>query len=110
MGSTGLAHSTLGFAAAVTVAVPGEITLYVVVTELVTLLAPPHAVGIYHGAFGSTFGASVILAPLLAGWAMSQGGNSAAGLSIVACGGCGALLCLPLHFAMRGRQPRDGCA
>lgn len=106
MGSTGVAHTTVAYSVAVAVAVPGEIALYIVATELVTLIAPEGAIGTYHGAFGSVFAGAVVIAPLLAGGAMSLGGNSLAGLAVVACGVIAAVLCLPLDAALRAwRSP-----
>jgi MFS family permease len=105
MGCTGLMHSTLGYSLAVACSVPGEIALYVVATELVTLLSPPGAVGRYHGVFGATFASAIILAPLLTGWALSAGGAETAGISTLACGTAGALLCLPLRAAFTSHRP-----
>lgn len=112
MGSAGFAHTTVAYSTAVAVSVPGEIALYIVATEVVTLIAPPHAIGTYHGAFGSTFASSVIAAPLLAGGAMALGGNRLAGLAVVACGLLATLLCLPLAAALRapGRPAAAGDA
>ncbi|SFF74526.1 Major Facilitator Superfamily protein [Actinacidiphila alni] len=100
MGSAGLAQSTVGFSLAVTAGVPGEIALYIVATEIVTVIAPPFAIGTYHGAFGAVFAGAVVLAPLLAGWSMAVGGNALAGAAVVACGAAGALLCIPLRAAL----------
>jgi MFS family permease len=107
MGSAGFAHTTVAYSTAVAVSVPGEVALYIVATEIVTLIAPSHAIGTYHGAFGSTFAGSVIAAPLLAGGAMALGGNRLAGLAVMVCGLLATLLCLPLAVALRAPRRAD---
>ncbi|WP_413754799.1 MFS transporter [Streptomyces sp. MMBL 11-3] len=96
MGSAGLTSHPVGYAAAVVIAVPGEIIAFVAAANVVNLIAPDHARGLYAGIWGTTLAVAVIGAPLLASWALHVGGHAAVALVLTACGGVGGAVCLPL--------------
>jgi MFS family permease len=104
MGSAGLTSHPVGYAAAVTVAVPGEIIAFVAAANIVNLIAPAHSRGLYAGIWGTTLAVAVIGAPLLAGWALDAAGHAGVALALTACGVAGAAVCLPLA-ALVHRHP-----
>ncbi|NUU21287.1 MAG: MFS transporter [Streptomycetaceae bacterium] len=105
MGAAGFADATWAYGVAVLVAVPGEVAWYVAAGEMVDVIAPARARGTYHGLWGTCFAASAIVAPLVTGWALDVGGGPSAGAVILLCGLAGALLCMPLHRAVRRTRP-----
>ncbi|WP_327357712.1 MFS transporter [Streptomyces sp. NBC_01304] len=96
MGSAALASTTLEYSLAVMLAVPGEIIFFVCADNILNLIAPASARGIYHGAWGTTLAGAVIVAPAMTAWALGHGGKSLAAASIFTAGLLGAALCLPL--------------
>ncbi|WP_308013499.1 MFS transporter [Streptomyces beigongshangae] len=101
MGSAGLTSHPVGYAAAVVSAVPGEIIAFVAAANIVNLIAPAHARGLYAGIWGTTLAVAVIGAPLMADWALSTGGHPGVALALTACGLVGAAACLPLGVLVR---------
>jgi MFS family permease len=67
-GLTAFADSIPAFAATVLVWTIGEIGLNAVGPALVADIAPPHLRGRYNGAFGTAWGASALLGPLVGTW------------------------------------------
>jgi MFS family permease len=65
---TAFAHSVPAFAATVVVWTVGEIGLNAVGPALVAEIAPPHLRGRYNGAFGTAWGASALLGPVVGTW------------------------------------------
>ncbi|MFE9687630.1 MFS transporter [Streptomyces sp. NPDC006285] len=104
MGSAGLTSHPVGYAAAVVIAVPGEIIAFVAAANVVNLIAPAHSRGLYAGIWGTTLAVAVIGAPLLAGWALHTTGHGGVTLALTACGVTGAAACLPLA-ALVHRRP-----
>lgn len=104
IGSAGLASTTVQYAAAAAVAVPGEITAFVAATAVIDRIAPPHARGLYAGIWGSTLATAIICAPALAGWSLVQGGPGLVGLTTFFCGAAGAAVCLPLGLLLHERR------
>lgn len=96
MGSAGLASTTAGYAAAVVLAVPGEIIVFVAAADVLNRISPAHSRGLYAGIWGTTLAAAVLLAPLLAGWGLTAGGHLLVALALTGCGLAGAAACLPL--------------
>ncbi|MFE9769489.1 MFS transporter [Streptomyces sp. NPDC005808] len=105
MGLVGLASTTLGYSVAASLAVPGEIVVFVATTHVLNRLAPADARGLYAGILGSSLAAAVICAPLMAGWALLHGGDHLAAFLTFATGLLGAALCLPLAVLMRRPRP-----
>ncbi|WP_228982214.1 MFS transporter [Streptomyces sp. DH12] len=100
----GLASTTIGYSLAVVLLVPGEIIIFIAAGNLLDHVAPAEARGLYAGIWGSTLALAVILAPLLTGWALDQGGGLLTAVASLAAGLLGATLILPLTGLMR-RQP-----
>ncbi|MGW0572961.1 MFS transporter [Streptomyces tauricus] len=96
MGSAGLTSHSVGYAAAVVIAVPGEIIAFIAAGNIVNLIAPKHSRALYAGIWGTTLAVAVIGAPLLANGALHVGGHSTVALALTACGFLGAAICLPL--------------
>ncbi|MFE5847617.1 MFS transporter [Streptomyces niveus] len=96
MGSAGFASTTVGYAAAVVLAVPGEIVLFVAAADILNRISPADARGLYAGIWGTTLAAAVLLAPLLAGWCLAAGGHLLVAAALTGCGLAGAAACLPL--------------
>ncbi|MFI6341099.1 MFS transporter [Streptomyces sp. NPDC050535] len=105
MGLAGLASTTVGYSLAAALAVPGEIVLFVAAAHVLNQLAPTAARGLYAGIWGSTLAAAVICAPLMAGWALTHGGDHLAAALTLATGLLGASLCLPLAALMHRPHP-----
>ncbi|MCW8101718.1 MFS transporter [Streptomyces tauricus] len=105
MGSAGLTDHPIGYAAAVVIAVPGEIICFVAAANIVNLIAPSCARALYAGIWGSTLAVAVIGAPLMAGWALHAGGHPAVALALTACGLTGAAICLPLAALVHHPRP-----
>ncbi|MFJ4836255.1 MFS transporter [Streptomyces sp. NPDC088747] len=105
MGLAGLASTTLGYSLAAALTVPGEIVVFVAAAHVLNQLAPPDARGLYAGIWGSTLAAAVICAPLMAGWALTHGGDHLAAALTLATGLLGAALCLPLAALMHRPHP-----
>lgn len=110
MGSAGLVSTPAGYAAAVVASVPGEIIATVAAADIVNRIAPAHARGRYAGIWGTSLAASVLAAPLLAGWALEAGGHHLVGLTLAGCGLIGAGLCLPLTALARRPAAALRCA
>lgn len=96
MGSAGLASTTAGYAAAVVLAVPGEIIVFTAAADVLNRISPAHSRGLYAGTWGTTLAAAVLLAPLLAGWSLAAGGHLLVAVALTGCGLAGAAACLPL--------------
>ncbi|MET9119516.1 MFS transporter [Streptomyces longwoodensis] len=105
IGTAGFADSTLEYAAAACTGIPGEIVTFVAAAAILDRIAPAYARGLYAGIWGSTLAAAVICAPLLAGWALTEGGPKFVALTTTICGLTGAALCLPLAVLVRHAQP-----
>ncbi|MET9934798.1 MFS transporter, partial [Streptomyces sp. NPDC006324] len=104
MAIAGLASTTIGYSLAVALLVPGEIIIFIAAGNLLDHLAPADARGLYAGIWGSTLAIAVILAPLLTGWALDQGGDILAAAAAFVSGLLGATLTFPLAALMH-RQP-----
>lgn len=88
MGANAFAHDALGFCMAAVLWTIGEITFCVGAATHVARLAPEAARGRYLGVWGSAFGGSALLAPLLGAAALSYGATwlwSGAALAGVTC-------------------------
>ncbi|MGW7362947.1 MFS transporter [Streptomyces sp. NPDC054841] len=96
----GYASTTLGYSVTAALLVPGEIVLFVAAGNVLVYLAPTDARATYAGVWGATLAAAVILAPLLTGWALGQGGGRFAAVVTGATGLLGAALILPLAALM----------
>ncbi|MEV6397342.1 MFS transporter [Streptomyces sp. NPDC051907] len=96
MGIAGLADTTWGYSLAVSIAVPGEVVFFVAASDVLTRIAPEHSRGMYAGIWGATLAGAVILAPVLATWSLTTGGDALAALTALTAGLLGAVLCLPL--------------
>ncbi|WP_331732759.1 MFS transporter (plasmid) [Streptomyces sp. NBC_00015] len=96
MGTAGFASTSTGYAAAVVLAVPGEIVTFVAAADILNRISPSHARGLYAGIWGTTLATAVLLAPLLAGWCLAAGGHLLIALALTGCGLAGAAVCLPL--------------
>ncbi|MEJ8640115.1 MFS transporter [Streptomyces sp. MS2.AVA.5] len=101
MGMAGLVSTTPGYAVTVTLAVPGEIVLFIAASDILNRVSPADSRGLYAGIWGTTLAVAVIVSPLLAAWALNTGGGRLAGAAILACGLIGALLCVPLAALTR---------
>ncbi|MFI1400781.1 MFS transporter [Streptomyces sp. NPDC020681] len=97
MGAAGLAATTTGYSFVAVCSVPGEVILFIAASNLVDRISPPGARGSYAGIWSSTLAVAVIAAPTLTAWSLSTGGELLAGASILAAGGIGAALCIPLR-------------
>ncbi|MFE0356532.1 MFS transporter [Streptomyces nigra] len=107
VGSTGFVSTTLGYATAAALAVPGEIVIFVAAADILNRIAPPAAQGTYAGIWGTTLAGAVIVAPALATWALTHGGDTLVGACTFGCGLLGAALCWPLAASVRRpRTPR----
>ncbi|MEV7157142.1 MFS transporter [Streptomyces misionensis] len=102
MGAAGLASTTWQYSLAAALAVPGEILAFVAAGDILNRISPPHARGLYAGAWGTTLAGAIILAPSLAAWSLSLGGAVAAAAATLAVGALGALLCWPLARSTNG--------
>ncbi|MET7621303.1 MFS transporter [Streptomyces sp. NPDC005408] len=96
MGACGLASTTPGYSLAACIAVPGEIILFIAASDILNRISPANARGLYAGIWGGTLAVAVIIAPLLAAWALNTGGDDLAAFTILASGTLGAALCAPL--------------
>ncbi|MFF9436435.1 MFS transporter [Streptomyces sp. NPDC014735] len=105
MGAAGFASTTLGYSATAALAVPGEIVVFVAASDLLNRLSPPHARGLYAGIWGTTLAGAVIIAPALAGWAITYGGGQLAAITTFTVGVLGAALSWPLAAFVRRTQP-----
>lgn len=101
MGTAGFASTTLGYATAAALAVPGEIVVFVAASDLLNRLSPPTARGLYAGIWGTTLAGAVIIAPALAGWALTRGGDQLAAATTFTVGLLGAALAWPLATLIR---------
>lgn len=110
VGATGFLSTTLGYATAAALAVPGEVVIFVAAADILNRIAPPAAQGTYAGIWGTTLAGAVIVAPVLATWALTHGGDVLVGAATFGCGLLGAALCWPLAVAVRRPRtptPRD---
>lgn len=107
IGSAGWASTTVQYAAAAAAAVPGEVIAFVAATSIVDRIAPPHARGLYAGIWGTTLATAITCAPVLAGWALAQGGPGLVGLLTILCGAAGATVCLPLSLLLHPRRAQQ---
>ncbi|TLQ39395.1 MFS transporter [Streptomyces marianii] len=105
MGAAGFASTTLGYSAAAAFAVPGEIVVFVAAADLLNRLSPPTARGLYAGIWGTTLAGAVIIAPALAGWALTHGGDQLAAATTFTVGLLGAALSWPLATLVRRAHP-----
>lgn len=101
VGATGFVSTTLGYATAAALAVPGEVVIFVAAADILNRIAPPAAQGTYAGIWGTTLAGAVIVAPSLATWALTHGGHALVGAATFGCGLLGAALCWPLAAAVR---------
>ncbi|MET9779417.1 MFS transporter [Streptomyces sp. NPDC006367] len=101
MGAAGFASTTPGYAATAALAVPGEIVVFVAASDLLNRLSPPTARGLYAGIWGTTLAGAVIIAPALAGWALTHGGDQLAAATTFTVGLLGAALTWPLATLIR---------
>ncbi|MFK0143212.1 MFS transporter [Streptomyces murinus] len=106
MGAAGLASTTWQYSIAAALAVPGEILAFVAAGDILNRISPPHARGLYAGAWGTTLAGAIILAPSLAAWSLSLGGTVAAASATLAVGALGALLCWPLARSTNSLQAK----
>ncbi|WP_129839738.1 MFS transporter [Streptomyces sp. RFCAC02] len=105
MGSAGFASGAAGYAAAVVLSVPGEIVAFVAAADVLNRISPPHARGLYAGIWGTAMAASVLLAPLLAGWCLAAGGHLLVAAALFGCGLAGAAVSVPLNGLTRRTSP-----
>ncbi|HWU06067.1 MAG TPA: MFS transporter [Streptomyces sp.] len=105
MGSAGFASTSAGYAAAVVLAVPGEIIAFVAAADILNRISPAYSRGLYAGIWGTTLAAAVLLAPLLAGWCLVSGGHLLVALALTGCGLAGAAACLPLKAMTQRTSP-----
>ncbi|MFE5842076.1 MFS transporter [Streptomyces niveus] len=105
MGSAGLASTTAGYAAAVVLAVPGEIIVFTAAADVLNRISPARSRGLYAGIWGTTLAAAVLLAPLLAGWCLTTGGHLLVAAALTGCGLAGAAVCLPLKALTHPNSP-----
>ncbi|MEV7885172.1 MFS transporter [Streptomyces sp. NPDC002817] len=105
VGATGFVSTTLGYATAAALAVPGEIVIFVAAADILNRIAPPAAQGTYAGIWGTTLAGAVIVAPSLATWALTHGGHALVGVATFGCGLLGAALCWPLATSVRRPRP-----
>ncbi|WP_406011634.1 MFS transporter (plasmid) [Streptomyces sp. NBC_00637] len=101
VGASGFVSTTLGYSATAALAVPGEIFAFVAAADILHRISPPAAQGTYAGIWGTTLAGAVIVAPLLATWALTHGGNAVVGAATFAAGLLGTALCWPLARAVR---------
>lgn len=106
MGAAGFASTTLGYAATAALAVPGEVVVFVAASDLLNRLSPPTARGLYAGIWGTTLAGAVIIAPALAGWALTHGGDQLAAATTFTVGLVGAALVWPLATLIRRARPQ----
>ncbi|MFE4335372.1 MFS transporter [Streptomyces sp. NPDC056831] len=99
MGAAGLSDSTLSYSLAATLAVPGEILLFIAAGDLVTRIAPPQSRGLYAGLWGTNLAMAIMIAPVMTAWALDHGGELTASAVSFGTGLVGAALCWPLHFS-----------
>ncbi|MEU9763501.1 MFS transporter [Streptomyces sp. NPDC047987] len=107
MGSAGLASTSTGYAAAVVLAVPGEIITFVAAADVLNRISPAHFRSLYAGIWETTLAAAVLLAPLLAGACLATDGHLLVALALTGCGLAGAAACLPLKTLTHRTQPTD---
>lgn len=103
MAFASLQHTTIGYAIAAVITVPGEIAYSVAVGAYISSAAPDAATGRYQAVLsGATAIAS--LPPLAMALALQAGGRPLVASVIAACGLSAALLCLPLARSLRLRS------
>lgn len=107
MGAAGFASTTSGYATAAALAVPGEIVVFVAAADILSRLSPPDARGLYAGIWGTTLAGAVIIAPALAGWALTHGGGRLAAATTFTVGILGAVLAWPLAAQVRRAHPAE---
>ncbi|MFI6283035.1 MFS transporter [Streptomyces sp. NPDC050988] len=105
MGTAGFASTSTGYAAAVVLAVPGEIIAFVAAADVLNRISPTNSRGLYAGIWGTTLATAVLLAPLLAGWCLAVGGHLLVALALTGCGLAAAAACLPLKALTRPAPP-----
>ncbi|MFD4525618.1 MFS transporter [Streptomyces sp. NPDC058470] len=105
MGAAGFASTTLGYSATAALAVPGEIVVFVAASDLLNRISPPTARGLYAGIWGTTLAGAVIIAPSLAGWALTHGGDELAAAATFTVGALGAALAWPLAALIHRSRP-----
>ncbi|AVZ77135.1 hypothetical protein SLUN_00455 [Streptomyces lunaelactis] len=105
MGAAGLANDTAGYALASSLAVPGEIVLFIAAGSILNHISPPDSRGLYAGIWGTTMAVAVIVSPLLAAWSLQTGGDLLAGATILGSGLLGAALCAPLKALLHPGSP-----
>lgn len=96
MGAAGLASGTIGYSLVASLAVPGEIILFIAAGDVLNRISPPDSRGMYAGIWGTTMAVAIIAAPLLAAWSLEAGGDLLAGATIFGAGLLGAALSTPL--------------
>ena len=99
-----LAPTAIGIAAAVALAIPGEVGATVAASDILNRLAPAHLRGRYQGMLGATFALAGVVSPLLGSWALATGGPPAVAGALLLAGLGGAALCVPLARHLHNRQ------
>ncbi|MFE1189962.1 MFS transporter [[Kitasatospora] papulosa] len=105
MGAAAFASTTPGYAAAAALAVPGEVVVFTAASDLLNRISPPSARGLYAGIWGTTLAGAIIVAPALAGWALTHGGDRLAAATLFTVGSFGAALVWPLAMLIRRTSP-----
>jgi MFS family permease len=104
-GFNGFANTTLLFIVAVVIWTLGEILGSAIAPAIVADLSPVELRGLYQGVFGSAWGLSVFLGPMLGGWVFERFGAS---MLWGACFVLGSLVALAyLVLARATRTPRQ---
>lgn len=101
VGSSALARTTAGYAAAIVCSIPGEIGCFMAAGDLLNRISPPALRGAYSGLWGTTLALASCLAPLTASAAFARGGPHLVGAVIAAAGLLGTAMCLPLARTLR---------
>ncbi|WP_329020720.1 MFS transporter [Streptomyces sp. NBC_01601] len=104
MGAAGFASTTLGYCAAAAFAVPGEIVAFGAAADILNRISPARARGLYAGIWGTTLAVAVLIAPALAGWALTRGGDELAAATTFSVGLLGAGLSWPLTRLVRRQR------
>jgi MFS family permease len=101
MGAAGFASTAAGYSAAAALAVPGEIMVFGAAADILNRISPASSRGLYAGIWGTTLAMAVLLAPTLAGWALTHGGDRLAAVTTFTVGLLGAALSWPLDRLVR---------
>ncbi|BBX94914.1 MFS transporter [Mycobacterium lacus] len=104
MAGAAFAHTTLGFALATAICTPGEIAWLVIAAGIVHRIAPPANGGRYHGIWSMTLAIASVIAPIMASYSLTHGGDLLVAVATVTVGLIGAALCLPLARVLSGSR------